>query len=138
MQAERDKRPIEGIGFQRQSISSAAALKVRRYRLFVLVTDIEHRQSLIDTDNATSLDVLGNRPGDAPSSGSQVEHPFVTAKRQHLDHLDRQRTADPLHGITAVKFRRVRRIVEAGLMIVPMTVTVLVGMTAIVRVLVIM
>jgi hypothetical protein len=55
----------------------------------VLVTDIEHRQSLIDTENVTGLHVLGNRPSDTPGAGGHVEHPFVTAKRQQLDHLAR-------------------------------------------------
>ena len=106
----------------------------------MLVTYVKHRQCLIDSDNMTGLYMLGNRAGDAPCSGSQVEHPFATAKRQHLDHLGCQRAADTLHRRTPVEFRGVRRVMKTGLLVVPMAValrvSVIVGMTVFVPVLV--
>src|SRR5918993_743842 len=129
MQAERDESAVETVRLKRQGIGGPGTLAIPRNRITVLVTYIEHRQCLIDTDNATGLYVLRNRPRHAPCAGSHVEHPFVTAKRQHLDHFGCQRAADTLHRRTPVKVRRVRRIVEAGLMVVPVAVLVLGGMT---------
>jgi hypothetical protein len=68
--------------------------------------------------------LLGKRPGDAPGAGGHVEHQLATFERKHFNQLFRQRAPDPGHG-APIKVGCMRRIVEAGLVIVAVTMFVL-------------
>jgi hypothetical protein len=83
----------------------------------MLMSDVEHRQSLIDADDLAAFELLGERPGDASGAGGDIEHQLAAFQREHLDQLLRQRAANA--GQPAlIEFGGMSRIVEPRLMIV--------------------
>jgi hypothetical protein len=131
VQAKRNKSAIEGAGLIRQFIGLARRLIVGRYRVGVVVADVEHRQRLIDAENPPALEGLGQRPGDTTGTRGKVKDHFAAFERQRFDQLAGQIGSDIRQG-AAVKFRRMRRIVEARFL--AMIVGVVVEMPMIVRV----
>ena len=85
MQAERDKRAIESVGFERQLIRLAGALQIVGNRFLMVMTDVKHRLGLVDPDDFSAFDLFGQRPGDAPRARRQIQHELAAFKRQHFD-----------------------------------------------------
>jgi hypothetical protein len=83
----------------------------------MLMTDVEHRQRLIDADDLSALHLFGERPRYSPGAGCQIQNKLAAFQRQHFDQLLRQRAADAGHG-ASVEVRRMRRIMKARLVIV--------------------
>ena len=79
----------------------------------MLMANVEHRQCLIDADDAPALDMFRQWPGDAPGAGRQVQHNFIAFDRQHLDQFVRQRGANAGHRRTPVELGGMRRIVKS-------------------------
>ena len=138
VQAERDESAVEATGLKRKSVGRSGALIICGDWIFVLMADVEHRQRLIDADDAPAVQPLRHRSGHAAGAGGHVKHSFVAFEREHLSQLLRQIAAnlgDPL-----IEPRGVRWVVETSLVLVAVFVTVLsfVSFVAVVPVLVIM
>jgi hypothetical protein len=88
------------------------------------VADIEHRQRLIDAYDPAAFQSLRHRPGDSTGTGRHVEDRFAAFQREHLGQSVGQIGAD-LRG-PAIELRRMLRIMETGLVLVPMAMVVLV------------
>lgn len=58
-----------------------------RNGIFVLMTDVEHRESLIDTDNLSVFELLRERPRHPTRAGGQIEDQLTTLEREHFDQL---------------------------------------------------
>ena len=54
------------------------------------MTDIEHRQRLIDTDNLCIFELLRERPRDPTRARCQIEHQLAALEDEHLNQLVRQ------------------------------------------------
>lgn len=119
MQAERDKRPVESVGLERQLVRFAGALFIVGNRIFMPMADVEHRLGLVDADYFSTADVLGERPRDPARARGQIENDLAAFERQHFDQFFRKRGADTGQG-APVKLGGVRRIVKAGLVLVTM------------------
>ena len=128
VQAERDESAVEATGLKRKSVGRSGALIICGDWIFVLMADVEHRQRLIDADDAPAVQPLRHRSGHAAGAGGHVEHSFVAFEREHLSQLLRQIAADL--GDPPVKFRGVRWVVEMSLVL--MAVTVIMWMLVIV------
>ena len=120
VQAEGDKRPVEGVRFERHSIGLTGALIVSTNRIFVLVSDIEHGESLIDTDDPASFQPLRHRPSYSTGARRQVENLFIALQREHIAQFLGQIVAD-LRG-PAVKLSGMLWVMKARLVIVRMIV----------------
>ena len=121
MQAEGDKRPIERVGLERQLIGLAGALQIAWNRFLMVMTDVKHRLGLVDADDFSAFDLLGQRPGHPSGAGGDVEHQLLALEREHFDQFVRQGSSDT--GQPApVEVGGVRRIVKARLVVVAVTV----------------
>lgn len=87
MQAERHKRPIERVCLEWQFVRLTRALHIMWNRILVLMTDVEHRQCLIDADNPSVFELLRERPCDSTSAGRQIEHQLAAPEHEHFDQL---------------------------------------------------
>jgi hypothetical protein len=92
----------------------------------------EHGNGLIDADDPPALDVLGQRPGDSPRAGRQIENDLTAFERQHFDQFIRERSTNTRHRRTPVELGGVRGIVKSGLVPVAVIVGMFVGMTVLV------
>ena len=90
MQAEGDKRPIEGVGFERQLVGLAGAEQIVWNRFLMVMADFKHRLGLVDADDFSAFDLLGQRPGDPAGAGRHIEHQLLALEREHFDQLVRQ------------------------------------------------
>jgi hypothetical protein len=101
----------------------------------VLVTDIQHRESLIDPHNPTAFQALRDGSGHPTRAGGEIENLLVALQREHIGQLLRQIVPD-LRG-PAIELRRMLRVVEARVAIVAVAVgmIVFVLVTVLVRVL---
>jgi hypothetical protein len=97
------------------------------------MADIEHGESLIDTDDSAGSQALRHRPGHPARARGQVKNLLIALQRQHVGQLFRQINAD-LRG-AAVELGRVLRIIEATSVTVPVFVAVLMVMAMIVMLL---
>src|SRR5580765_3900400 len=121
MQAEGDKRSIERVGLERQLIGLTGAQQIAWNRFLMMMTDVEHRLGLVDTDDFAAFDLLGQRPGHPAGASGDVEHQLLALEREHFDQLVRQGSSDT--GQPApVEVGGVRRIVKARLVVVAVTV----------------
>ena len=59
----------------------------------MVMADVEHRQRLVDADDAAGLHLLRQRPGDPPGARGQIQNRFAALERQRLDQLGRQLAA---------------------------------------------
>jgi hypothetical protein len=96
------------------------------------MADIEHRQRLIDANDATRLNMFRERPRDTARARRDIQHQLVAFERQHFDQFLRQRGADTGHRRTPVELSGMRRIMKAGFVLVGVFVIVAmaVGMLA--------
>ena len=90
MQAERHKRPLEGVCLEWQFVRLARALHVIWNWILMLMTDIEHRQRLIHADNLSVFEALRERPRDPTRARRQIEHQLAALEDEHLNQLVRQ------------------------------------------------
>jgi len=103
------------------------------------VADVEHGERLINTDDPAALEALRHRPSHSTGTRRHVKNLFIALQNKHFSQFLGEISADPR--CSAIKLRRVLRIMEMSLvplaMPVPMFVTVLVvvSMFVIVRVL---
>ena len=65
-----------------------------RDRILMFMTDVEHRQRLIDADDLPAFHLLGERPGDAPRASRHVEHQLAAFEREHLDQFFQSATSN--------------------------------------------
>src|SRR5258706_10076809 len=117
MQAERDKSAVETVRRERQRAGFARALAVGRYRVGMPVADVEHRRGLIDPHDAAGREPVRHRAGDAAGARRQVENPLAALERERVGQFLRQISADLR--VPAVELRGVLGVVEAGFVIVP-------------------
>ena len=117
MQAERDERAIERVALERQLVRLTGALIVARDRIGMLVADVEHRQRLIDADDAPAFEMFGQWTSDPPGAGGEIENQFVAFQRQHLDQFFRQGAAHAGER-SPIKLGGVSWIVKAGFVLV--------------------
>ena len=127
MQAEGHEGAIEGPRLERQLVRLAGALLVTGDRIFMVMADIEHRQRLVDTDDAAGLHLLRQRPGNPPGARGQIQNRFVTLQRQRLDQLGRQLAAH-VRQAALVELGGMSGIFETRFVIVAMGIAVVVGM----------
>lgn len=147
MQAKRHKGAIERFRFKWQSVGFSGALIIDRNRIRVLVTHVEHGESLIHTNDPAPLEALRHRPSHSTGTRRHVENLFVALQNEHFSQFLGEISADPRGA--AIKLRRVLRIMEMSLvpvampmivsvsvlMVMTMFVTVAVSMFMVVRVL---
>jgi hypothetical protein len=95
------------------------------------MTDIEHRQCLIDADHISVFELFGERPRDATRPGGQIEHQLAAFECEHFDQLVRQRSTNARQP-ALIEFRGVRGIVKPGLVLLTMRVAVSVLMGVII------
>jgi len=92
------------------------------------VADVEHRERLINTNDPAALEALRHRPSHSTGARRHVENLFIALQNKHFSQFLGEISADPR--CSAIKLRRVLRIMEMSLvplaMPVPMFVTVLV------------
>jgi fatty acid desaturase len=102
----------------------------------MLVADIEHGESLIDTDDPAGFQPLRHRPSHSTGARRQVENLFIALQREHIGQFLGQIVAD-LRG-PAVKLSGMLRVMKARLVIVcmPLIMTVAKSMLMAVPVLV--
>src|SRR5689334_9252708 len=55
MEAERNESAVEASRGERQRVGGAGALRIAADRLFVAVTDVEHRGRFVDADDAAAF-----------------------------------------------------------------------------------
>ena len=84
------------------------------------VADVEHGERLIDPNDPPALQALRHRPGHAPRACRHVENQLIAFEHEHFGQLLRQIRANL--GDPPIELRRMLRIVEPGLLPVPMTV----------------
>jgi len=96
------------------------------------VPDIEHRERLINAENLSVFELLRERSRDSTRAGRQIQDHLAALEDQHFDQLVGQRSANARQS-TLVEFGGVRRIVEAGfvLMVMRVAMSVIVGMLVI-------
>jgi hypothetical protein len=119
MQTKRHKGAIESIGLKRQSIRLSSALTIRGNRICVLVPDVEHGERLINANDPTALKPLRYRPSHSTGPRRDVENSLIALQDQHFSQFLGEISADSRR--SAIKLRRVLRIMEMSL--VPMNVT---------------
>jgi hypothetical protein len=119
MQTKRHKGAIESIGLKRQSIRLSSALTIRGNRICVLVADVEHGERLINANDPTALKPLRYRPSHSTGPRRDVENSLIALQDQHFSQFLGEISADSRR--SAIKLRRVLRIMEMSL--VPMSVT---------------
>jgi hypothetical protein len=119
MQTKRHKGAIESIGLKRQSIRLSSALTIRGNRICVLVPDVEHGERLINANDPTALKPLRDRPSHSTGPRRDVENSLIALQDQHFSQFLGEISADSRR--SAIKLRRVLRIMEMSL--VPMNVT---------------
>jgi hypothetical protein len=119
MQTKRHKGAIESIGLKRQSIRLSSALTIRGNRICVLVPDVEHGERLINANDPTALKPLRHRPSHSTGPRRDVENSLIALQDQHFSQFLGEISADSRR--SAIKLRRVLRIMEMSL--VPMSVT---------------
>jgi len=119
MQTKRHKGAIESIGLKRQSIRLSSALTIRGNRICVLVPDVEHGERLINANDPTALKPLRYRPSHSTGPRRHVENSLIALQDQHFSQFLGEISADSRR--SAIKLRRVLRIMEMSL--VPMSVT---------------
>ena len=90
-----------------------------------MMTDVEHRQRLIDANNLSALHLLGKRPCNASCARSKIENNFAALERQRLDELLGQVGPD-IGQSAAIEIFCMRRIMKATFVI--MIVRVLIPM----------
>ena len=133
MKRKGDKRPIKGVRFEWQSVRGCSGLAIRNRIVFMLVADIEHREGLIHSDNASGLQALCERSRNASRPGRKVKNEFMASQGEHFDQLFRQVAANAAKGSVPVVFRSMLRIVKARrvfavVMTLPMNLLVIVIM----------
>ena len=127
MQTEGNEGAIEGPRLERQLVRFAGALLVTGDRFFMVMADIEHRQRLVDTDDAARLHLLRQRPGNPPGARGQIQNRFVTLQRQRLDQFCRQLAAH-VRQAALVELGGMSGIFETRFVIVGMGIAVVMGM----------
>jgi hypothetical protein len=85
MQAKRYKGAIERVRFERQLIGFARTLIIMRDWIFVLMSDVEHGQSLVNADDLPAFHLLRERSRDAARTGGYVQDQLAAFERKHLD-----------------------------------------------------
>src|SRR5882724_9260924 len=138
MQAKRHKGAIKRFRFKWQSVGFTGALIIGRNRIGVLVADVEHGERLINTDDPAALEALRHRPSHSTGTRRHVENLFVALQNEHFSQFLGEISADPRG--SAIKLRRVLRIMEMSLVPVPvaMSMIVTVAVLVVMSVLVIM
>ena len=121
VQAEGDKRAVEGVGLERQLVGLTGALQIAWNRFLMVMADVEHRQGLVDADDFPAFDLLGQRPGHPSGAGGHIEHQLLALEREHFDQFVRQRSSD-IGQPAPVEVGGVRRIVKVRLVVVAVTV----------------
>jgi hypothetical protein len=89
-----------------------------------MVADVEHRQRLIDADDAAAFNAFGQRPRHAAGASGQIQNYFIALQRQRFDQLGGQ--VHPNIGQRAlIELGRMGWIVETRLVTMIMAVFVL-------------
>jgi hypothetical protein len=130
MQTKRHKGAIESIGLKRQSIRLSSALTIRGNRICLLVSDVEHGERLINANDPTAPKPLRYRPSHSTGPRRDVENSLIALQDQHFSQFLGEISADSRR--SAIKLRRVLRIMEMSLVPVAMTVFVIVSMLMVV------
>ena len=125
MQAKRHKGAIERFRFKWQSVGFSGALIIDRNRIRMLVTHVEHGESLIHTNDPAALEALRHRPSHSTGARRHVEDLFIALQNEHFSQFLGEISADPRGA--AIKLRRVLRIMEMSLVPVAMTMFVIVA-----------
>src|SRR5262245_48578897 len=136
MQTKRHKGAIERFRFKRQSVGFTGALIVGRNRIYMLVADVEHGERLINADHLATLETLRHRSSHSTGPSRHIENPLIALQDEHFNQLLGKIVANLRS--TAIKFRRVLRIMEMRLVPVAMTMPMFVIVLVTVPVLVVM
>src|SRR5215813_4668998 len=102
----------------------------------MLVADLEHGESLINTDYLATLEALRHRSSYSTGPRRHIENPLIALQDEHFNQLLGKISANPRGA--AIKLRRVLRIMEMRLVPVAMTMLMLVPMFVTMAVLVVM
>src|SRR5215471_814390 len=102
----------------------------------MLVADLEHGESLINTDYLATLEALRHRSSYSTGPRRHIENPLIALQDEHFNQLLGKISANPRSA--AIKLRRVLRIMEMRLVPVAMTMLMLVPMFVTMAVLVVM
>jgi hypothetical protein len=86
----------------------------------VLVADVEHGERLIHTNDPAALEALRHRPSHSTGTRRHVENLFIALQNKHFSQFLGEISADTRG--SAIKLRRVLRIVEMTLVSVAMPV----------------
>jgi hypothetical protein len=138
MKTKRHEGAIESVRLKRQRIRLSSALTIRRNRICVLVPDVEHRKRLINTNDPTTLEPLRHRPSHSTGPRRDVENPLIALQDKHFSQFLGEISTNSRG--SAIKLRRVLRIMEMSFVPVPvaMPVFVIVSMLMVVTMFVIM
>src|SRR5215510_6814999 len=93
----------------------------------MLVADLEHGESLINTDYLATLEALRHRSSYSTGPRRHIENPLIALQDEHFNQLLGKISANPRGA--AIKLRRVLRIMKMRLVPVAMTMLMLVPMT---------
>ena len=96
----------------------------------MLVANVEHSERLINTNDPTALKPLRHRPSHSTGSRCHVENPLIALQDEHFSQFLGEIRTNPRR--SAIKLRRVLRIMEMSFVPVAMTVFVIVSMLMVV------
>src|SRR5262245_26944346 len=127
MQTKRHKGTVERFSFKGQSVGFTRALIIGRNRICVLVTDVEHGESLINTHYLAALEALRHWASHSTGTRGHVENPLIALQNEHFCQFLGEIIAN-LRPPT-IKLRRMLRIMKMSLVPVAMTMPVLVSVS---------
>ena len=96
----------------------------------MLVADLEHGESLINTDYLATLEALRHRSSYSTGPRRHIENPLIALQDEHFNQLLGKISANPRRA--AIKLRRVLRIMKMRLVPVAMTMPMFVTMAVLV------
>ena len=96
----------------------------------MLVSHIEHGKRLINTNDPAALEALRHRPSHSTGPRRHVENPLIALQDEHFSQFLGEISANPRG--SAIKLRRVLRIMEMSFVPVAMPMFVIVSMLMVV------
>jgi hypothetical protein len=144
MQTKRHKGAIERFRLKGQSVGFTGTLIISRNPIFMLVTNVEHGQRLINTNDPTALKPLRHRPRHSTGPRRHVENPLIALQDEHFSQFlgkisaDLRRAPIELCGVLRVMKMSLVPVAMAMVMFVAVSVIMVVTMFVIVGVLMLM
>src|SRR3989304_2747229 len=96
VESKNSEHPVENPVTKRKGLCGPGSGKKAGYGLFLFLflTYTEHRESLIETDDLSSSQVLRHRTGETSRSSREIQYIIITPKIQGLHELRHQLCAD--------------------------------------------